>query len=73
MGKAIIMKTKGIVSVNGKNAKAGKILADGDVIKTGPKSMVGFMFIETKSIHKILQNIVYYKGIFLIYFKDSKS
>lgn len=59
MSKAIIMKTTGIVSVNGKNAKPGKFLVDGDVVKTGPESFAGFMFVETKTMQKILQNTVW--------------
>jgi ribosomal 50S subunit-recycling heat shock protein len=56
MSKAVIMKTSGIVSVNGKNAKAGKILVDGDVVKTGPESFTAWIDVKDKTTFKMNKN-----------------
>jgi hypothetical protein len=56
MAKAVIMKTKGIVSVNGKNAKPGKFLVDEDVIKTGPESFVAWIDVKDKTTLKMQGN-----------------
>ena len=56
MGKAIIMKTTGIVTVNGKNVKSGKILVDGDVVKTGPESFTAWIYTEDRTTLKMKEN-----------------
>ena len=56
MAKAIIMKTSGIVTVNGKNVKAGKFLNDGDVVKTGPESFTAWIYTDDKTQRKMREN-----------------
>ena len=56
MGKTVIMRTDGIVTVNGKNAKPGKILVDGDVIKTGPESFTAWIDVKDKTTLKMQEN-----------------
>ncbi len=62
MGKAVLMKVKGIVKLNGKKTSPGKIIQDGDTITTGPNSFAGFMFIEDKSIMKVQADTSWYNA-----------
>ncbi len=62
MGKAVLMKVKGIVKLNGKKASPGKMIQDGDTITTGPNSFAGFMFIEDKSVMKVLADTSWYNA-----------
>ena len=62
MAKAVLMKTIGIVNLNEKKASAGTFIQDGDTITTGPDSFAGFMFIEDKSVMKVLANTSWYNA-----------
>lgn len=62
MGKAVIMRTDGIVTVNGKNVKPGKIMVDGDVIKTGPESFTAWMGVKDKVQNKMHANYTWTFG-----------
>lgn len=60
MGKAVLMKTIGIVNLNGKKASAGTFIQEGDTLTTGPDSFAGFMFMDTKSVMKVLADQTWY-------------
>jgi len=62
MSKAVLMKVKGIVKLNGKKTSPGKMVQDGDTITTGPKSFAGFMFLDDKSVFKVLENTSWYNA-----------
>lgn len=62
MAKAVLMKTIGIVNLNGKKASPGTFIQEGDTITTGPDSFAGFMFIEDKSVMKVLANTSWYNA-----------
>jgi hypothetical protein len=62
VSKAVLMKVKGIVNLNGKKASAGTFIQDGDTLTTGPSSFAGFMFMDTKSVMKVLADQTWYNA-----------
>jgi hypothetical protein len=77
MAKAIIMKTTGIVNLNGKKASAGTFIQDGDTLTTGPSSFAGVMWLDdNRMVMKLMENVTWSNkaaGGYLLHGEDTLS